>query len=135
MKNAITLILTISMLMAVGLGCGVVKRVSGGSSEASPSNSNKTVTDKAVDITVGDEKTGIPECDEVVDFFRQESDSPDDNYVTKAIKATVLNKIKESFKKAIEENKTDKVEMAKQCREFKTELEKYKAEEENKKGR
>jgi hypothetical protein len=118
--------------MAVGLGCGVVKRAAGGPSEASPSNSNKTLTDKAVDITVGDEKTGIPECDEVVDFFRHEADNPDDNYVTKAVKATVLNKIKESFRKSIEENKTDKVEMAKQCRDFKLQLEKYKAEEESK---
>ena len=132
MKNALTLLLTISILMAVGIGCGVVKRVSGGSSEANPSNNNKTLTDKAVDITVGDEKTGIPECDEVMDFFRHEADNPDDNYVTKAVKATVLNKIKESFRKSIEENKTDKVEMAKQCRDFKVQLEKYKAEEESK---
>lgn len=131
MKNALSLILTLSILMTVGLGCGIVKRVSG-NSEPAPSNSNKTVTDKAVDITVGDEKTGIPECDEVVELFRQAADNPDDGYVTKAIKATVLNKIKESFRKSLEENKTDKVEMAKQCRDFKLQLEKYKAEEESK---
>ena len=32
-------------------------------------------------------------------------------------------------KKSVEENKTDKAEMAKNCREFKSQLEKYKAEE------
>ena len=64
-----------------------------------------------------------------------EANNPDDNFVTKAIKATVLNKIKESIKKSVEENKNDKVELAKNCREFKTQLEKYKAEEETKKTR
>ena len=136
MKNVAGLILTVAVIISAGLGCSIssaAKRVTGGSPEATPSDGgNKTVTDRAVDITVGDEKIGIPECDEVVDFFRNEANSPDDNYITKAIKATILNKIKDSFKKAIEENKTDKVELAKQCREFKKELEKYKAEEESK---
>ena len=134
MKNVLGLILTVAIIISVGMGCSITsaaKRVTGGSPEAAPSDGgNKTLTDKAVDITVGDEKTGVPECDEVVDFFRHEADGPDDNYVTKAIKATILNKIKESFKKAIEEDKTDKVELAKQCREFKVELEKFKADEE-----
>lgn len=45
-----------------------------------------------------------------------------------------MNKIRENLKKSIEENKTDKVELAKDCKDFKAQLEKYKAEEEHKKN-
>jgi hypothetical protein len=65
----------------------------------------------------------------VMDMLAAEANNPDDGWVTKAIKATFLNQIREKVKKSIEENKSDKVELAKQCRDFKTQLEKYKAEE------
>ena len=71
----------------------------------------------------------MPECDEVMKMLSAEANNPDDGYIAKAIKATFLNKIRDSVKKSIEENKTDKVELAKNCRDFKAQLEKYKADE------
>jgi hypothetical protein len=115
--------------MAAGLACGMIDRVTGSES----GNSNATLTDKAVDTAVGESKIGVPECDEVMDMLAAEANNPDDNFVTKAVKGTVLNRIKESIKTSVEENKNDKVELAKNCREFKTQLQKYKAEEETKK--
>ncbi len=121
------------MLLISVLGCGVF---SGKDKPANgPSTSkDKTLTDKAVDKTVGQSKIGVPECDEVMDAIEAELSNSEDDFVTKAIKATVLNRIKDSIKQAVEENKSDTVEMAKTCKEFKTQFEKYKAEEQNKKG-
>ena len=47
--------------------------------------------------------------------------------MAKAVKKTVLNQLKDQFRQAIEENKTDRTELAKVCREFKQNLEIYKA--------
>ncbi len=121
--------LVTAILVAAVLGCSSINPFSEKKSGTSSSSSNKTITDKAVDTAVGEQKIGVPECDEVMDMLAAESNNPDDNFVSKAIKATFLNKIKESIKKSVEENKTDKAEMAKNCREFKSQLEKYKAEE------
>ena len=79
--------------MLATLGCGIVERVqkevtgSGGSS-----NSNKSLSDRAVDTAVGESRIGVPECDEVMDLINAEMNNPDDDFVTKAIKATVLNR-------------------------------------------
>ncbi|MCV4677111.1 hypothetical protein OFC08_29930, partial [Escherichia coli] len=89
---------------------------------------NKTVTDKVVETTVGESKIGIPECDEVMDEITAELNNPDDGYIAKAIKQTFLNRIKENLRESLEQNKSDKVEMAKNCREFKKQLDKFKAE-------
>ena len=62
------------------------------------------------------------------------ANNPDDNFVVKAGKTIFVNKIRESIKKSVEENKSDKVEMAKDCKQFKKEFEKYKAEEAAKKN-
>lgn len=132
MKNKFALILVCALLVAAVLGCSSINPLS--DKATSNSASNKTLTDKAVDTTVGESKIGVPECDEVIDLLSAEANNPDDNFVTKAVKATVLNKIKDSIKQSVEENKTDKVEMAKDCKQFKKEFEKYKAEEENKKN-
>ena len=126
MKNLNYLFL-LGVLLTATLGCGIVDRVTGGSN--SESNSNKTLTDKAVDTAVGNSKIGVPECDEVMELIDAELNNPDDGVVAKAIKATVLNRIKDGIRENVEQNKTDKAEMAKTCKEFKTQFEKYKAEE------
>ena len=126
MKNLNYLFL-LGVLLAATLGCGIVDRVTGGSDGGS--NSNKTLTDKAVDTAVGNSKIGVPECDEVMQLIDAELNNPDDGVVAKAIKATVLNRIKDGIRENVEQNKTDKAEMAKTCQEFKTQFEKYKAEE------
>ncbi len=132
MKNRLHGLLVLSVLLSVGLGCGIVDRIQESATGSNTPASNKTIADKAVDTTVGEAKIGVPECDEVMDMLTAEANNPDDNFVTKAVKATFLNKIKESIRQSVEENKADKDELAKNCREFKAQLLKYKAEEEAK---
>lgn len=133
MRNKIGLLLTTTVLFVSVLGCSSLNPLSDSGKPDNNKAANKTLTDKAVDTAVGEQKIGVPECDEVMDMLTAETNNPDDNFIVKAGKAVVLNKIKEAIKTNVEENKTDKVEMAKNCREFKTELEKYKAEETKKK--
>ena len=120
-----------SVILLAVMGCGFVERLqSSESGSNTAANSNKTLTDRAVDTTVGESKIGVPECDEVMEMLAAEANNPDDGFVTKAVKATFLNKIKEAIKQAVEQNKNDKAELAKTCSEFKTQLQKYKAEQE-----
>jgi hypothetical protein len=99
---------------------------------ANQANKEKSLDEKAIDTVVGDEKIGVPECDELLESLAAQSESPDEGYVAKAARQFFLNKIRESIKKSIEENKNDKVKLAKDCKDAKAELDKYKAAEESK---
>lgn len=125
MKNKIALIAALAMLLVTVLGCGLISKT-----ETSKTNSasNKTLTDTAVDTAVGEQKIGIPECDEVMDMLEAYANDPNDGYVVKAGKRLFVNKIRETIKGSIEQNKTDKTTVAKNCRDAKVELEKAKAE-------
>lgn len=129
MKNMIFGSIALTILLFVGLACSSINPFT---DKASQTNSNKTLTDKAVDTAVGEEKIGIAECDEVIDAITSELNNPDDNFITKAGKAVVLNKIKESIKTSVEENRGNKAEIAKSCGEFKKELDKFKSEQDAK---
>lgn len=130
MKNKLGITLVCTLLLGAVLGCGLNPF----SGTSTTSNSNKSLTDKGIDTVVGEEKIGVPECDEVMDMLTAEMNNPDDGYIAKAGKAFVLNKIKQSIKDSVEKNKNDKTELAKNCKEIKAELVKYKAEEEKKKA-
>jgi hypothetical protein len=127
MNNKSTFLIVVVILSMLALGCSSLNPFSG-SSSGSSSNDNKTLTDKAVDTAVGESKIGVPECDEVMDLINAEMNNPDDNFITKAAKQTILNRIKDGIRDSVEQNKTDKAEMAKTCKEFKKQFEKYKAE-------
>jgi len=117
------------VLLAAGLGCGIADRVQKAVSDESNSNiaadvnANKSMTDTAVDAAVGESKVGIQECDDALDILTAQAENPDDNFVTKAIKKTALNSFRDQLKQSLEENKTDKKEVAKFCKEFKANLE------------
>lgn len=134
MKNRITLFVVCVVLLTVVLGCSSINPLSQKSTTTSPSASNKSLTDKGVDAVVGEETTGIPECDEVMNLIAAETNNPDDGYIVKAGKAVFLNKIKESVRRSIEEAKSNngKAELVKTCGEFKTQLQKFKTEQETK---
>jgi len=132
MKNTIFASLAFTILLFTVLGCSSIDPFA---EKSTATNSNKTLTDKAVDTAVGEEKIGIPECDEVINAITSELNNPDDNFITKAGKAVVLNKIKESIKNSVEQNKGNKAEIAKSCREFKTELDKFISEQDAKGGK
>jgi hypothetical protein len=116
------------VVLVFGFGCGLADRVRKAAGEAESNtaaniNANKTLTDKAVDTAVGEQKIGIPECDEALDILSAQANDPEDNFVTKAVKKTALNTFRDQLKKSIEENKTDRKEVAKFCREFRDNLE------------
>ena len=128
MKNKFVLLITLAILFVSVLGCSYYNPLEGSSNSAS--NDNRTLSDKAIDSTIGEEKLGIPECDEIFDFFAEQTKSKDDDFITKAAREYALNTIRERFKQSIEEHKGDKTAMAKECRKFKTQVDKFKAEEE-----
>jgi hypothetical protein len=131
MRNKYSFIVALLFLAAVGLSCSSINPFSG-SKDSNNTTKDKSLTDKGVDVTVGRSKIGVPECDEVIDRVEAEMNNPDDNFVTKAVKATVLNRIKDGIRESVEKNKQDTVELAKTCKEFKAQFEKYKAEEQSK---
>ncbi len=137
MKNTIFASFAIAALLVVGLGCSSInpfadeKAKSANTSNSATktnananANSNKSLTDKAIETAVGEGKTGVPECDEIVDMLAAYGNNPDDNFAIRAVKSVVANKIKDELKRVIEENQTDKAELAKACREVKIEFDK-----------
>jgi hypothetical protein len=130
MKNTASLLITLALILSTGLACSLVGHAEKNEGKDS-SGSGKSLEDRGVDIVVGEKKIGVPECDEVIDFFNKEVDNPDDGFVTKAVKKTILNQLKDQFRQALEENKTDKKELAKVCKDFRQNLEQYKQESEN----
>jgi len=125
MKNSSTLIFSLILIGTFGLGCSLVGHAEK-KEDVTKNEPGRSLTERGIDVVVGEKKIGIRECDEVIDFFNREIDDPEDGVVAKAVKKTVLNQLKDQFRQAIEENKTDRTELAKVCREFKQNLEIYK---------
>lgn len=130
MKNKTDPLFALFLLVAFALGCSWMNPfpsgTGGGTGSGSPGN--KTVTDRAVDTVTGESKIGIPECDEVLDMITAEANNPDDNFIARAAKNLVFNRIKDSIRQSVEENTKSKEELAKLCRDFKQELLKTKNE-------
>lgn len=124
MKNQFVIIIVCISIFAV-LGCGIGDRVQ--KAVEGDSNSNKSVGDKVTEDVLR-EKTGVPECDEVIDLLADQSKNNDDNFVSKATKEFFFNKIRQSIKESIEKNQNDKPKMAQNCKEYKAQLDKYLAE-------
>jgi len=131
MKNKFLVIFTTLIILTVGLGCGLMDRVEKTATGSENTNTNKTLSDRAIDTVAGEDRIGVPECDEVMDYLSAEASNPDDNFVTKAVKKTALNKFRSQIKKGVEENNTNKVELANTCKDFKKNLDTFKSEEES----
>ena len=67
--------------------------------------------------------------------IEDELNNTEDNVWVKAAKATFLNRIKDSIRDSVKENKSDTVELAKTCKEFKTQLDQFKEQEKDGKGK
>lgn len=116
----------LSIILFIGFGCGMIdearKSATGESNTAANINANKTLTDKAIDTAVGEKKIGIQECDEALAILAAQADNPDDNFLVKAGKRTALNAFRDQLNKTLEQNKTDKTEVAKYCKDFRDTL-------------
>lgn len=118
-------LLLLAVILVFGFGCGILDRARQAATEPESNtsvNSNKSLTDTAVDTAVGEKKIGIVECDEALDILTAQANDPEDNFVTKAVKKTALNTFRDHLKTSLEENKTDKKEVAKFCKEFRDNL-------------
>ncbi len=139
MKNKFTLLIVLAILLSFALGCSMLNPFSGSKerakTERSNSNSGGTTTDgsETTPDTSDVKKIGIPECDEVVDMLTKEMNDPDDNYISRAIKETVYNSIRESLRKSLEEGKNDPKALARKCTDLKENLIKEKAKQDTKK--
>ncbi len=129
MRNKFSVLFVTTLILIVGLGCSLLGAKGPGDG---PSGKDRTTSDDVVDRTVGSSRIGVPECDEVMDLIEAELSNSEDNFVTKAIKATILNRIKDGIREAVEKDGSNTEELAKTCKEFKTQFEKYKAEEQSK---
>lgn len=126
MKNKFSALFALFALTISILGCSFYNP---STVEKPSANANeKTLTDKAIDSTIGEEKIGIKECDEVIEFFAKQYENPEDDFVTKATKQYALNTIRENFRSSLEQYKNDKTKMAKECRNFKEQLDKFSSE-------
>ncbi len=138
MKNKLSIIIIVAIGLSLILGCGISERLQKaveGDPKTTKSNDGKTnptsetITDKAIDAVADGETTGIPECDAVIQIFENESKSTEDNWVVKATRDYFVGAIKKSFRESFEQNKNDKTKMIESCKDYKTKLEKYLAEE------
>ena len=121
MKNKFTLSIAILILTISILSCIYYNPLQSGSN-----SDNKTLSEKTVDKTIGEEKIGIPECDEVIEDLANQSKNENDDFITKTGKEIVLNKIRENLKRSIEKNKKDKTKLAKDCTYYKQQIDNYK---------
>jgi hypothetical protein len=135
MKNNLSIVLVLSVFISLVLGCGlssgIQKAVEGDkTSKTGTSNGDdKSLEDKAIETIADGETTGVPECDEVISIINKQTESKDDDWMSKAAKGYVFGQIKKSIKESIEKNKEDKVKMAEQCKDMKKSVEKAIAEE------
>jgi hypothetical protein len=128
MRNKFTFLSVILILLTLILGCNLYNPIN----ESSDSSKTSESSNGSNNSTDAFGKIGVPECDQVIDFFTEQANSPDDNFVTKAARDYFFNTIREKLKQSIEANKGDKVKMASDCRRFKDQLDKFKTEENNK---
>ncbi|HUR99402.1 MAG TPA: hypothetical protein VMZ26_15155 [Pyrinomonadaceae bacterium] len=122
--------LSFLLILATCLGCGSLEQAKRAATEPDANttkidvnlNTNKSLTDTAVEAATGEKKLGIVECDEAMETLIAEANDPDDNFVTKAVKKTALNTFRDHVKKKLDESKTDRKEVAKFCKDFRDNL-------------
>lgn len=137
MKNKLNFLIVIAVMVFV-IGCSCGKFAEFGSKDTSsnrpptgpgaePPSSNKSLTDRATDVVTTGEKIGVAECDELMDYFRAKIENEETDFVTKAILKTMESQFREGIKKSLEDNKADKAQTAKFCKDFKKNLDEQEA--------
>ena len=130
MKNKSIIVAITLVFSVVGLGCGIsdsVQKAVTGSDNANAANAdNKAIVDKAVDTAFGSEKIGVQECDELYDYVADLiTKGENEDYVTRAARQYFLNRIREQIKASIEQNKNDKAQMAKDCKDYRRQIDAF----------
>jgi hypothetical protein len=122
MKNKINFLAALLLLLTVGFGCSYVDQLRSGGNSSTFSNTNSTTnsSSNSADPNAA-AKTGVAECDELIDLLDKERQNPDDNFLTRKAREYAIDFAKETIKKNIEENQGDKTKIAQGCREAKNE--------------
>jgi hypothetical protein len=135
MKNRFVLFAAIALLVLAVVGCGWLNPF-GKSSSSSKGDDAKTgessTSDSAIESVIV-EKTGVPECDELSAYFSKLVSSKDEGYVAKATREFIINRYREAIRESIEKNKENPEKLAKLCKEYQTQLETFKKDEDAKK--
>ena len=116
MKNNITIFAALFFLLTVGFGCSFLDNSSSGG--GNPSNTAGTSNSTDPNAVA---KTGVAECDELIDLLNRDKSDPNDNFITRKIKEYAIDFAKESIRKNIDEHQGDKQRIADGCREAKNE--------------
>jgi hypothetical protein len=111
MKNNITIIAALVLLLTVGFGCNYFNN--GGSSNTT-TNANSTDPNATA-------KTGVAECDELIDLLNKDKSNPNDDMFTRKFKEYAIDLAKEAIKDNIEKNQGDKTKIAQGCKDARDE--------------
>ncbi len=126
MKNNLTVLSALLLLLTVGFGCSFLdKATSGGSSDNSTKTGNSSSNSANPNDTA---KTGVAECDEFLDLLNNDQKKPDEDLFTRKIREYAIDFAKETIKKNIEENQGDKQKIADGCKKAKDDYLKNKEE-------
>jgi hypothetical protein len=115
MKNNITIIAALFSLLTVGFGCSYIDNLS---NSKDMTNSSRNGNSADANLTA---KTGVAECDELIDLLNKDKSNPNDDFVTRKFKEYAIDFAKESIKENIEKNQGDKTKIAQGCKEARDE--------------
>ena len=133
MKNKFVFLISLAILFVAVIGCSYYNPLQSDSNSAT-TGGNRTLSNQTADANaVGIERVGVPECDELFEnFARQYRASPEDDFVTKAARDLAIGAIREQLMQKLEEHRGDKEAMRRDCREIKTQLDRFNTQETNK---
>lgn len=137
MKNKLNILLVLPLVVFASMGCGLIDSVRKSTSDNSntavvTTNSNKSVTDRAIEQVADGETTGVKECDDAIRFVTDQMQSPDDNWVSKGMKDYLAGQFKRQIREAVAQNQDDQKKLAQQCVDLKNSFEKSLKEEQQK---
>lgn len=127
MKNKHSMLMVLPILLFIGLGCGTVTDMASSQTEAPIANTVSNAVNNPENLMR--EKTGVAECDQLIDFIADQSKSQDEGYIARAAKEFFFNQIRQKIKENVEQNKSNPQEMAKNCKDFKKQIDAFAAEE------
>jgi hypothetical protein len=128
MKNNLSVVLVMSIFIALVLGCGMSdkfqKAVEGDKPAKSdvPNSVDKSLTDKTIDTVADGETTGVAECDEVIAMIDAAISDPNDGWMAKATKGYVFGLLKKGIKEEMANNKNDPKKLAQECTDMKKQV-------------
>lgn len=127
MKNSATVVLSLTMVLLVAMGCSLGGLTGGGSD----SETSKESTKKSGDSTETTEKApsgekieiGIKECDELATYINDNSEELEGNLITRGIMLYVKNKVLGDLKESVAKmNDEEKAKSADACKKALTQL-------------